>query len=60
MEIIELLEKNAFYDMIFILLMRNRDNNIMDGAITKMITDKVKRNGKELEQSKYAKTSSNI
>ena len=41
LEIIELLEKNEFYDMIFILLMRNRDNNIMDRAITKMVADKV-------------------
>lgn len=41
LEIIELLEKNAFYDMIFIMIMRNRDNSIMDSAITKMIVDKV-------------------
>lgn len=41
LEIIEMLENNSFYDMIFILLMKNSHDLIIDEAITKMVTEKM-------------------
>ncbi|AFV03466.1 MULTISPECIES: hypothetical protein [Dehalobacter] len=40
-EMIEMLEKHSFYDMIFILLMKNRHDPVIDEALTKMVTEKI-------------------
>lgn len=41
LEMIELLENNSFYDMIFILLMKNSHDRIIDEALTKMVMEKM-------------------
>jgi len=41
LEIIELLENNSFYDMIFILLMKNSHELIIDEAISSVATEKI-------------------
>ncbi|KUO62062.1 MAG: hypothetical protein APF84_07785 [Gracilibacter sp. BRH_c7a] len=40
-EMIEMLEKNSFYDMIFILLIKNSHDLIINEAISKMVTEKI-------------------
>jgi hypothetical protein len=41
MELIELLEKNAFYEMILILLMRNQHDATLAEATSRLITEKL-------------------
>lgn len=41
LEMIELLEDNSFYEMIFILLMKNIHNPVIDDAVTKMAAEKI-------------------
>jgi hypothetical protein len=41
LETIEMLAKDSFYDMIFVLLMKNSHDLIIDEALTKMATEKI-------------------
>jgi len=46
-EIMEMLEGNGFYEMIFILIVKNRSNPVLEKALSRLVVEKV---GKALEE----------